>query len=50
MEWHQVDHGAYPEYKKLPDGMTQDEAFRHFAQALGYVYPGEWKFELSLDS
>ncbi len=50
MEWHQVDHGAYPEYKKLPEGMTGEEAFRHFAEALGYVYSGDWKFELSLDS
>ena len=50
MEWHQVDHGAYPEYKKLPEGMTREEAFRHFAKALGYVYPGEWIFEIALDS
>jgi hypothetical protein len=49
MEWRIVDHGAYAEYKKLPAGMTQNEAFHQFAQALGYVYPGEWVFEVQLD-
>ena len=50
MEWHQVDHGAYPEFKSLPPGMSEEEANRQFIQALGYVHPGLWTFEVSLVS
>lgn len=50
MEWHTVDHGAYPEFKSLPPGMSEEEANRQFIQALGYVHPGSWTFEVSLDS
>jgi WD40 repeat protein len=50
MEWQLVDHGAYPEYKKLPAGMTEQEAYRQFIRALGYIYPGTWTFELQLKS
>jgi len=45
MKWHIVDHGAYPEYKKLPAGMTQQAAFHKFIEALGYMHPGTWTFE-----
>jgi hypothetical protein len=45
MEWHTVDNGAYPEYKKLPPGMTEQEAYRRFIEALGYIYPGTWEFD-----
>ncbi len=50
MEWHIVDHGAYPEYKKLPVGMSEQAAFRKFIEALGYVYKGPWAFKLQLKS
>ena len=40
MEWHLVDHGANADYKKLPNGMTEQEAMRKFVEALGYVYEG----------
>ncbi|HLO32617.1 MAG TPA: hypothetical protein VK249_25950 [Anaerolineales bacterium] len=48
MEWHSVDHGAYAEYKKLPAGMSEQEAFHHFIQALGYIHPGGWTFNVQL--
>jgi hypothetical protein len=50
MEWHTVDHGAYPEFKSLPEGMSEEEAYRQFIRALGYVHPGTWTFEVLLDS
>ena len=49
MEWHVVDHGAYPEYKKLPAGMGEEQAYRKFIEALGYVYNGGWKFDIQLN-
>jgi WD40 repeat protein len=49
MEWHTVDHGAYPEYKELPPGMSQRAAFHKFIEALGYVYKGPWIFKLHMD-
>ena len=50
MEWHTKDHGAYPEFKSLPMGMSEEEANRQFIQALGYVHPGTWIFELPVDA
>lgn len=49
MEWHIVDHGAYPEWKKLPTGMSEQEAYRKFIGALGYIYNGQWEFNLQLN-
>ena len=49
MEWHVVDHGAYPEYKKLPAGMSEEQAYHKFIEALGYVYNGGWKFDIQLN-
>ena len=49
MEWHIVDHGAYPEWKKLPAGMSEQEAYRKFIGALGYIYNGQWEFNLQLN-
>ena len=49
MEWHIVDHGAYPEWIKLPAGMSEQEAYRKFIGALGYMYNGQWKFNLQLN-
>jgi WD40 repeat protein len=50
MEWHTVDHGAYPEFKSLPSGMSEEAAHRQFVQALGYIHPGGWIFELPLET
>lgn len=49
MEWHIVDNGTYPEYRKLPDGMNEQQAYRKFIEALGYVYYGQWEFDVQLD-
>jgi hypothetical protein len=48
MQWHTIEHGAYPEYKKLPFGMTEEDAYQQFIQALGYIYPGIWMFNIPL--
>ncbi len=40
--------GANLTYSKLPDGMTEQEAFRRFEEALGYVHPGPWVFEIEV--
>lgn len=48
MEWHIVDHGAYPEYKSLPQGVTEQEAYHFFLAYLGYFYYGDWTFDLQL--
>jgi len=50
MEWHIVDHGAYPEYKRLPTGMSEQVAYQKFIGALGYIHPGPWVFNLQLKS
>ena len=39
---------AYPEYKKLPSGMSEQEAYRKFIGALGYIYNGQWEFNVQL--
>ena len=49
MEWHIIDHGAYPEWKKLPAGMSEQQAYRKFIEALGYVYYGQWEFNIQLN-
>lgn len=48
MEWRAVDHGTQVEYKKLPAGMTEQQAYRKFVEALGYVYYGQWTFDVQL--
>jgi hypothetical protein len=48
MEWKVVDHGAGPVYHKLPAGMTEQEAFERFIEALGYIHPGPWEFTLDI--
>ncbi len=40
--------GAGLNFTKLPEGMTEQEAFRRFEEALGYVHPGPWVFEIEL--
>ena len=34
----------------VPVGMTEEEAYGQFIQALKYVHPGSWTFEVPLDS
>ncbi len=48
MEWHIIDHGAYPEYKKLPSGVSQQEAYEMFLRALGYFHDGPWVFDVKV--
>lgn len=48
MEWHIIDHGAYPEYKKLPAGMSEQEAYQIFLRALGYFHDGPWVIAVDL--
>ena len=50
LEWHQVDHGSYTEFKSLPFGVSEEEAYRQFIQALGYVHAGTWTFEMPLNA
>jgi hypothetical protein len=40
--------GGGPVYRKLPPGMTEDEAYRRFVGALGYNLPGPWVFTLQI--
>ncbi len=47
--WHTEDHGAYPEWKKLPAGMSEQEGFHKFIEALGYTQPGPWIFDIYLE-
>ncbi len=49
MIWHTESHGAYPEWKKLPAGMSEQEAFLKFIDALGYTLPGPWIFDMTLE-
>ncbi len=36
-------------YRKLPEGMTEAEAYWRFMEALGYVYQGPWVFTIQLN-
>ena len=38
-----------PVYNKLPDGMTEQEAYQLFIEALGYIYPGPWEFTVEVN-
>jgi hypothetical protein len=40
--------GGGPVIKKKPEGMTDEEAFQHFIEALGYVYKGPWIFTMDI--
>jgi hypothetical protein len=48
MKWIALDHGSTIEYKKLPLGMSEQEAMRKFIEALGYTYDGPWVFDIVL--
>ncbi|MBV6449516.1 MAG: hypothetical protein MHPDNHAH_00226 [Anaerolineales bacterium] len=36
--------GSGPVYNKIPLGMSEQEAYKKFIHALGYVYEGPWEF------
>ena len=42
------DGGIVVEYNKLPEGMTEKEAYRQFMDALGYLREGPWVFKVKL--
>ena len=49
MEWRAVEGGGtYPEYKNIPEGVTEQEAYRSFLEYLGYIYYENWTFDLQL--
>ncbi|HRQ21913.1 MAG TPA: DUF4179 domain-containing protein [Anaerolineales bacterium] len=41
--------GSGPVYSKLPDGMTEIEAYQLFLEALGYIHQGPWEFRIDVD-
>jgi hypothetical protein len=41
--------GGGPMFKKLPEGMTEQEAYRRFIEALGYVHEGPWVFTVEIN-
>jgi hypothetical protein len=41
--------GGGPMFKKLPDGMTEQQAYRRFIEALGYVHEGPWVFTVEIN-
>lgn len=52
MEWQVFDYGnggggSGPVYNKLPDGMSEEEAYVAFIEALGYIYNGPWEFTIN---
>ncbi|HCK67297.1 MAG TPA: hypothetical protein DHW49_13630 [Anaerolineae bacterium] len=52
MDWQII---AYPEgggssgpvYNKLPEGMSEEEAYQKFIEALGYIHHGPWEFTIT---
>jgi hypothetical protein len=48
MTWYSEERGTFTEYKKLPEGMTEKEAYRQFLEALGYIREGPWIFRIIL--
>ncbi|HEY5983480.1 MAG TPA: hypothetical protein VIU38_08400 [Anaerolineales bacterium] len=41
--------GGGPVYKRLPDGMTEMQAYERFLDALGHIHKGPWVFTLKID-
>lgn len=39
--------GAGPVYNSLPTGMSEEEAYAKFIEALGYVHYGPWEFTIN---
>ena len=48
MKWSASLGGTSPAYNKLPEGMTENEAYRQFMNALGYLREGPWVFKVKL--
>lgn len=53
MDWQIFDYGnggggSGPVYNNLPSGMTEEEAFQKFVEALGYVHYGPWEFNINI--
>jgi hypothetical protein len=48
MTYESFSHGNTWEFQKLPPGMNEQQAFRKFIEALGYLYKGPWVFDLQL--
>jgi hypothetical protein len=49
MKWSAIpERGIVVEYKKLPEGMTEKEAYHRFMDALGYLREGPWVFRIFL--
>lgn len=40
--------GGGPIFNKLPEGMDHQEAFQRLQEALGYLHPGPWVFEIEV--
>lgn len=40
--------GSGPVYKKLPEGVTEQEAFQLLMEALGYTHLGPWEFTVDV--
>lgn len=49
MKWSALpERGIVIDYKKLPEGMTEKEAYHRFMDALGYLREGPWVFRIFL--
>jgi hypothetical protein len=48
MQWHSDEGGTFAEYRSLPEGMTEKEAYHRFMDALGYLREGPWVFRIFL--
>lgn len=40
--------GSGPVYNKIPDGMSEQEAYQKFLEALGYFHKGPWVFDVKV--
>jgi hypothetical protein len=48
VKWHSDEKGTFLKYNKLPDGLTEKDAYHEFMKALGYVHEGPWIFRIWL--
>ena len=49
MNWSTTpERGTVVEYRSLPEGMTEKEAYHRFLDALGYLHEGPWVFRILL--
>lgn len=52
MDWQIFDYGnggggSGPVYNQLPDGVSEEEAYQLFIEALGYIHYGPWEFTIN---